>query len=236
MRHREEHGFSLLEVLITVAILGLLALLAAPFAGKIIRRSQTLAGYSSMRQALAAARLQAVKRGVNVVVLFSVTPENKIQVHTFQDRANTEAALTVAQEAAASNFQQDVFGDTTDEPTLGEFLLPSTVVVWKQGGTKYDTGAGIAFDEYTPPSALTSDPTLTNRVAFLPTGGIAPPEDTATSGLPNSAGGRGIYVADFAGKNFFRVTVDSDVSGRLRVEKYQADAPVGYRASAWTWH
>jgi prepilin-type N-terminal cleavage/methylation domain-containing protein len=236
---REQRGFSLLEVLITVAILGLLALLAAPFAGKIIRRSQTLAGYSSMRQALAAARLQAVKRGVNVVVLFSVTPENKIQMHTFQDRANTEAALTLAQDAAASNFEQDTFGpptDPTNEPTLGEIILPSNVVVWKQGGTKYDTGAGIAFDEYTPPGSLTSDPSLTDRVAFLPSGGIAPPEDTATSGLPNSAGGRGIYVADSAGKNFFRVTVDSDVSGRLRVEKYQADAPVGYRVSGWTWY
>jgi prepilin-type N-terminal cleavage/methylation domain-containing protein len=223
-----ERGFSLLEVLITVAILGILVLLVAPIAGKIIRRSQTLAAYSSMRQALASARLQAVKRGVNVVVLFSLTPEKKIQVHTFQDRANTEAPLTGAQQTAVSNFQQDVFGDTTDEPTLGDVVLPSNVVVWKQGGTKHDAGAGIAFDEYNG-NAL-----LTDRIAFVPTGGIAPPEDTATSGLPNSAGGRGIYFADFAGKNFFRVTVDSEVSGRLRVEKYQAGS--GYQASGWTWY
>jgi prepilin-type N-terminal cleavage/methylation domain-containing protein len=224
-----EDGFSLLEVLITVAILGILVLLAAPIAGKIIRRSQTLAAYSSMRQALASARLQAVKRGVNVVVLFSLTPEKKIQVHTFQDRVDKETALTPAEQALVGNFEQDA-----NEPTLGEIIVPSSVVVWKQGGTKNDTGAGIGFDEYTPPGSLASDPTLTDRVAFLPTGGIAPPEDTTTSGLPNSAGGRGIYIADSAGKNFFRVTVDSDVSGRLRVDKYQAGS--GYQASGWTWY
>jgi hypothetical protein len=129
-----------------------------------------------------------------------------------------------------SNFQQHSFGpgDPTNEPTLGEVLLPASVVVWKHGGSPGDMGAGIAFDEYN------GDVTLTDRVAFVATGGIFPPEDAGTSGLPNSAGGRGIYIADHAGKNFFRVTVDSDVSGRLIVDKYQAGA--GYRSSGWTWY
>jgi hypothetical protein len=177
---------------------------------------------------------------VNVVVLIDkaplgVTPtpnEYRIRMLTFQDRANDETnPLPADEQAAVGNFQQDtgfLAGATFDEPTLGEVVLPTSVVLWKQGGTKHDAATAIAFDEYN------GDATLTDRVAFLPTGGIAPPEDTATSGLPNSGGGRGIYFADSAGKNFFRLTVDSDVTGRLRVEKYQAGS--GYQVSGWTWY
>jgi type II secretory pathway pseudopilin PulG len=229
--HKYELGVSLIELLIVVGILGALALLLAPTAGKIIRRSQAVAGYTSIRQALATARLQAVKRGVNVVVEFSLTPNNRIRVHTFQDRANDETDPLPSDEfAAAGNFTQEasfLSGTAAAEPTLGDFVVPSNIAVWKQGGTKDDLGEGIAFDEYNGNNALT------DRVAFLPTGGIAPPEDTATSGLPTTSGGRGIYFADAHGKNFLRMTIDSDVSGRLRIDKYKPGA--GYRSSGWVW-
>lgn len=223
-----EAGFSLLELLITVAILAALALLIAPGAAKLIRRSQSLAAFSTIRQVLASARLQAVKRGVNVVVLMDLTPENKIHFHTFQDRANDETSpLPADEETGRSNFVQDTFINTAaNEPTLGDVILPSNVVVWKQGGSPHDDGVGIAFDEYG------GNTSLVNRIAFLPTGGIVPPEDTA-SGQPTSAGGRGIYFADTGGKNFFRVTIDSEVSGRLRVDKY---GPSGYEANGWKWY
>jgi len=229
---RRRRGMSFVELLIALAILATFLLLIAPVAGKLIRRAQTLAAYSAIQQALASARLQAVKRAVNVVVEISLTPERKIRLHTFQDRANDEnSPLPLDEAAAAANFQQDsgfASGPATDEPTLGDVILPASVAVWKQAGTIHDTGAGIAFDAYA------GDATLVDRVAFLPAGGIAPPEDATTSGLPTSSGGRGIYVADSMGRNYFRVTIDSDLSGRLRVDKYQAGA--GYRASGWTWH
>jgi hypothetical protein len=185
-----------------------------------------------VQQTLATARLQAVKRGVNVVVLVSLTPERQIRLHTFQDRANNEESpLPADEQAAAANFQQDsgfAGGASRDEPTLGDVIVPSTAAVWKQGETIDDVGPGIGFDTYN------GNPALTDRVTFIPTGGIQPPEDTTTSSLPTPSGGRGIYFADRMGRNYFRVTIDSDLSGRLRVEKYRDGA--GYQASGWTWH
>ena len=98
-------GMTLVELLVVIAILAGLVLLVAPTAGKIIRRSQLVAAHSTLKQALATARLQAVKRGSNVVVLMSLSPENKLRLVTFQDRANDETnPLPADEEAAAGNF------------------------------------------------------------------------------------------------------------------------------------
>jgi prepilin-type N-terminal cleavage/methylation domain-containing protein len=229
-RQDGERGFSLLELITVVAILGLLVLFAAPLAGKIIRRAQDLGGYSAIRQALAAARLQAVKRQANVVVVVSVTTDSKrIRMLTFQDRSNNPAnPLPVPEQTAAGNFQQDTgFPGGFTEPTLSDVILPSSVCLWKSGGTKDDLTVGVSFDKYN------GDASLVDRIAFIPSGGIAPPEDTANSALPTTSGGRGIYFADFFGKNYFRVTVDSDLSGHLRVDKLVPGT--GYTATGWVW-
>jgi hypothetical protein len=219
------------EVLIVLAIFAFLVLLSGPAAGKLIRRSNGLAAYSTVRQTLAAARLQAVRRVANVVVEVSLTPDKRLRLHTFQDRANDEATPLPADEiAAAGNFRQDAGAFTgspaTDEPTLADVTLGAGIRVWKRGGTEDDLSDGVAFDTYSADSALV------DRIVFLPTGGIASPE-SANSGIPTATGGRGIYFADSAARNFFRVTVDGDFSGRLRVDKYMEGS--GYQPSNWTW-
>lgn len=231
-RRRPERGFSLLEVLVVVGILGVLAVISIPLAGKIIRRTQDLGGYSAIRQALASARLQAVKRQANVVLVVSLTAEGqRIRLLTFQDRANNAAnPLPADEQAAAGNFQQDsgfAAGSTHDEPTLADIILPTSVRVWKSGGTKDDLTDGISFDKYAGNAALV------DRIAFVPSGGISPPEDTGNSALPTTSGGRGIYFADFFGKNYFRVTVDSDLSGHIRVDKLVEGT--GYTPTKWVW-
>jgi type II secretory pathway pseudopilin PulG len=228
---------TLIELLIVMGILAALVLLAAPLAGKIIRRANDLGAYSNIRQILASARLQAVKRQANVVVLISLDPDTKrIHFYTFQDRANDDTnPLPADESAAAGNFKQDLtfIKPNVGEPTLGEVILGTsgirgpTVRLWKFGGTPDDLTAAIGFDKY---NGLTS---LTDRIAFTPSGGIVPPEDTSTSALPTTSGGRGIYFADSSGKNFFRVTIDSDFSAKLRIDKYVDGT--GYTTTGWVW-
>ncbi len=230
-RRRPERGFTLVETLIVFSLSGLVALIAVPVAGKLIRHSRDLGAFASVRQVLAAARLQAVKRGANVVVQISLTPEKLIRLRTFQDRANdTTSPLPADELAAAGNFEQDTdtfaTSPATDEPILGEFTVSTGVHLWKRDGSKNDLISAAAFDGYA------GDDTLTDRIVFLPSGGIVPPQDS-NSGLPTTSGGRGIYFADSEGKNFFRVTIESNLSGKFRVDKYVPGT--GYVSSGWTW-
>jgi prepilin-type N-terminal cleavage/methylation domain-containing protein len=228
---RRTQGFSLIEILIVIAILSFLVVLSGPVAGKLIRRSNGLAAYSTVRQTLAMARLQAVRRSANVVVEVSLTPDKHLRLHTFQDRANDETTpLPNDETAAAGNFLQDAGAfagsPATDEPTLADVTIGAGTRLWKRGGTMDDISGAVAFDTYS------DDSSLVDRIVFLPTGGIASPE-AANSGVPTGTGGRGIYFADSGGRNFFRVTVDGDFSGRLRVDKYVEGS--GYQPSNWTW-
>jgi len=230
-RRGSEAGYTLAEMLIVLALIGLVALIALPAAGRLIRHSRDLGAFSNVRQVLATARLQAVKRGANVVVEISLTPEKMIRLRTFQDRANDATSpLPADEQGAAGNFQQDTgtfaTSPATDEPTLGDFTVPPGIALWKSGGTKDDLGAGAAFDKYA------GDATVIDRIVFMPSGGIVPPQDTSC-GLPTSSGGRGIYFADSQGMNFFRVTVETNISGKFRVDKYVSGS--GYVSSGWSW-
>ncbi len=236
----------MIELFVVVLLIGLLVLLVSPIAGKWIRRSEDMAAFGTARQVLAVARLEAVKRTANVVVEISLSPENRIRLRTFQDRANDttsplpgSSTIPPTDEAlAAGNCVQDTGAFTgspaTDEPTLGDVSLSPRIHFWKQGGSIDDVSDAIRFDKYadTPGSGNTSCASSTDRIIFLPNGGISTPQHTG-SGPLTTTGGRGIYFADLQGKNYFRVTVESDLSGKVRVDKYVAGS--GYVTSGWTW-
>jgi type II secretory pathway pseudopilin PulG len=237
----------MIEMLVVVVLIGILAAIGWPVAGKLIRRSEDMAALASVRQVLAVARLEAVKRSANVIVEISLGSDGRIRLRTFQDRtADTTSpmpgSLTVpptGEAKAVGNCIQDTFGSAAlDEPTLGDVSLSPRIHFWKQGGSIDSVTDGVRFDAYvdTTGSGNTSCAASTDRIIFLPTGGISVPTDSG-SGPVTTTDGRGIYFADWQGKNYFRVTVESDLSGKGRVDKYIQGSgynPLG-PATKWSW-
>ena len=212
---RSSRGFSLVEVLLVIALMGVLAGLAAPVANKWIRRAEVMAALSSARQVLAVARLEAIKTSSNVVVVVGKNSNNTIHLHSFRDKA----ALTASSANNGNGIQE------AGEPTLGDVTLSARIHLWK-GVSEDSVGNAVLFN------ACAGDAS-SRCIVFLPGGGISPPG----SGQPTPSGGRGIYFADWEGKNYFRITVESDLSGKGRVDKYVQGS--GYYppspATRWSW-
>jgi prepilin-type N-terminal cleavage/methylation domain-containing protein len=73
-------GFSIIELLLVLAIMGILALIAAPWLYKIGQRSQIKSAASEIAIAMTAARMKAVKRNAQVsFVVASTTPPIEFQ-------------------------------------------------------------------------------------------------------------------------------------------------------------
>jgi type II secretory pathway pseudopilin PulG len=204
-------------LLIVVIFVGLLAAIAGPVAGKWIRRSEDMAALASARQILAVARLEAIKTTSNVVVAVGKNSNNTIHLLSFRDRADVTTPS-----ANDGNGVQDA-----GEPTLGNVTLSPRIHLWKQGGSEDSVSGAVLFDPCA--GALSTS----NCIVFLPGGGITPPG----SGLATPSGGRGIYFADWQGKNYFRMTVESTLSGKGRADKYVQGS--GYfppsPARRWSW-
>jgi type II secretory pathway pseudopilin PulG len=228
----------MIEMLVVVVLIGFLVALAGPVAGKLIRRSEDMAALATVRQVLAVARLEAVKRSANVVVEVSEvsSSDKRIRLHTFADRANDATTPLPADEAAAAGNcirdigfikSQNLDGSSTDEATLGDVTLSLRIHFWKQGGSEDPVNLGAVLFDSCGGNASVKD------IVFLPGGGISLP----SSGPATPTGGRGIYFADWQGKNYFRVTVESDFSAKARVDKYIEGS--GYYppspARRWSW-
>jgi hypothetical protein len=208
--------------MVVASLMAMGVLVTVPLAGTMIRRAEGVGAVNSIQSTLAAARMQAVKAGVNVVVVLSKNPNNGIRLQTFRDKADLSASS-----ANDGNGTRE-----TGEPILSTVDLDTHVHFWSYGGAKDDLAVGAVFDGYTVNGVV--NPDLTHRIIFLPTGGIAAPQNS-NSGTPRTAApyGRGIYFGDVTGKNFLRVTISSTIASGTRVDKYAAGR--GYVSGAWSW-
>jgi len=215
-------GFGLVESMVVVGLMAMGVLFAMPFAGTMIRRAEGVGAISTIRATLAAARVQAIKTGANVVVVISKNSNNGIHLEPFRDK--TDLASTSTNDG---NCLQE-----PGEPSLNPVDIDTHVHLWKYGGAMDDLTTSAAFDGYVVNGAVNAD--LTHRIVFLPTGGIAAPQ-SASSVSPQATApfGRGIYFADVTGMNYFRITVSNTIASGTRVDKYVPGK--GYVSDTWGW-
>jgi hypothetical protein len=215
-------GFGIVENMVVGTLMALGVLVTVPFAGTMIRRAEGVGAVNTIQSELAAARIQAVKTGVNVVVVISKDANNAVRLQTFRDKAD----LTVSSDNDGNGTRED------GEPILSTVSLDPHIHLWSYGGAKDDLAAGAVFDGYAVNGVVNTD--LTHRIIFLPTGGIAAPQNS-NSGSPQAGApyGRGIYFADAEGRNFLRVTITATIASGTRVDRYAEGK--GYVGGSWSW-
>lgn len=169
-RNCQMRGFTLLEVMVVVAILGVLAALAGPSFGPLIERWRVRQAVESMTSTLYYARSEAIRRGGSVVI-------EKIP--------KTTPGCTLADTAEEWGCGWFVFVDTSGNGkwSAGEEILrsvttpPNTDVIHKPSGTS------IKIDRYGMMGGLN-----TQSFIFSPAStGISSP---ATRAICTASGGR----------------------------------------------
>ena len=72
-RPRQEHGFTLIEIMVVVVIIGLVAVIGFPMMARAVVRARVLSEVGVLKQAVAMARIHALKQGGGVAVRFLTT-------------------------------------------------------------------------------------------------------------------------------------------------------------------
>lgn len=235
-------GFSLVEVLVVVALIGSLVTVAGSFVGVGVRRGQLVGPARELRSLLWEARVAAIQSGHPVVVQFDASAR---EITVFRDHSRNLViphSPTIA--ANDGNGVQDTYTNSADdEPTLRIYRLREGLVFRRPGGTVADADS-VAFDgTVAEPLA----PPVDDRIIFLSTGRALSPTSVnsrrpvaLTGGVFDCASSRGVYITDRIARDFFRISVDDvGIGGKVSLLKYlgptAGSSSEGYAPSPWSW-
>ncbi|KTB72321.1 MULTISPECIES: GspH/FimT family pseudopilin [Pseudomonas] len=128
MRHIAK-GFSLIELLVTVSLVGILAAIAIPNFTSSIQSNKADTELSDLQRALNYARLEAINRGVTVRIAptSGTAWTGELQVYLVSD-ANKKALRTVAAMSSGGTLVADPNVAAFDFNNLGGLIAPSSLV------------------------------------------------------------------------------------------------------------
>ena len=210
-------GFSLAELIIVGGFLAVMMLIGAPLIFRIFKREKLRSAVQEVYTQVLAARMQAVRRNVPVVMFINLTSPPR--------------DITTWADLPPNNYIQDA-----GEPTINRWHIPEFVVFSFAPGGATGDAKSISFDQYIGNSALV------DRIIFLGDGTLLAPQaansvqparpgtytTTVPLGSANCAGNqcRGIYMSDRdssfdPNRNVFRISVDDfGSSGKASLTKY----------------
>lgn len=195
---RRASGFTLIEALVILVLLGVLMMVAIPKIFHLLRRSRDQAILSETSMLIARGRMEAVKRGVPVVVGFDYeTQELFAYADVNLDDGSRGSDLVF-------NPVDGALGGATDYQ-LARVPLPQAVRFW--GAEDSEPEGADAVDDFTAAEA------------GLP--------NVAVLEIDGSLRDRGAFRFGDDHGNFFEVRVSPEATARVQIRKYDADRAVG---------
>jgi prepilin-type N-terminal cleavage/methylation domain-containing protein len=215
----EKRGFSLIELLVVMALIGLLSLFAIPAILKAMRRARVENTARHAQLVLSAARLQAIKMSRTVAVYFDTDSSGSTgygRIVPFLD-ANANGTYEIGEE----------FGK------LQAMSLPTETAFWQPQQTARDAATAVTFPN--------------DIVAFNGSGqAIVLASGLVLTNCGDAVNGCALYIGDapemgyvpfVSGKqetNAFRVGIDNPGTGKVSFRKYDWGSGL-YVVAPWKW-